>query len=124
MTHYEDKTVNYLAGQLEIMGLEPAFNGSWFQPFEMIAVTSKPEGGRLSVRGKKKEVLHYPDDVVIWTSRATEKIDLKKAEYVFWGFGFNAPEYGWNDYVGIDVKGKIVVVLVNDPGFYDSKLFR
>jgi len=124
MTPYEDKTVNYLARQLEEIGLEPAFNGSWFQPFEMISVTAKPEGGRLFVSGKKKAVLHYPDDLVIWTSRATEKIDMRKAEYVFCGFGINAPEYGWNDYDGIDVKGKIVVVMVNDPGFYDSKLFR
>ena len=124
MTPYEDKTVEYLARQLEVMGLEPAFNGSWFQPFEMIAVTAKPVGGKLSVSGKKKSMLRYPDDLIIWTTRATKKIDLKKAEYVFCGFGINAPEFGWNDYEGIDVKGKIVVVMVNDPGFYDSQLFR
>ena len=124
MTPYEDKTVDYLARQLEVMGLEPAFNGGWFQPFEMISVTAKPEGGRLSVSGKKKSVLRYPDYAIIWTTRATERIDLKKVEYVFCGFGINAPEYGWNDYDGIDVKGKIVVVMVNDPGFYDSQLFR
>ena len=74
--------------------------------------------------GKKKSVLRYPDDLIIWTTCATERINLKKAEYVFCGFGINAPEYGWNDYEGIDVKGKIVVVMVNDPGFYDSRLFR
>ena len=124
MTPYENKTLSYLAGQLEVMGLEPAFNGSWFQPFEMISVTARPAGSGFSVSGKKKAVLRYPDDVIIWTSRATEKIDLKKAEYVFCGFGINAPEYGWNDYDGIDVKGKIVLVMVNDPGFYDSGLFR
>lgn len=124
MTPYEDKTVNYLARQLQVMGLEPAFNGSWFQPFEMIAVTAKPVGSGFPVSGKKKTLLRYPDDLIIWTSRATEKIDLKKAEYVFCGFGINAPEYGWNDYEGIDVKGKIVVVMVNDPGFYNSQLFR
>ena len=124
MTPYEDKTIDYLAKQLEVIGLEPAFNGSWFQPFEMIAVTAKPVGNKLTVSGKKKAVLSYPDDLIIWTTRATAKIDLKKAEYVFCGFGINAPEYGWNDYEGIDVKGKIVVVMVNDPGFYDSQLFR
>ncbi len=124
MTPYEDKTVNYLARQLEVIGLEPAFNGSWFQPFEMIAVTAKPMGNKLAVSGKQKTVLRYPDDIIIWTSRATDKIDLKKAEYVFCGFGINAPEYGWNDYDGIDVKGKIVIAMVNDPGFYDSQLFK
>ena len=124
MTPYEDKTVGSLARQLETIGLEPAFNGSWYQQFEIISVTVNPDGGKLAVSGKKKATLRYPDDVVIWTSRATPKIDLKKAEYVFCGFGINAPEYGWNDYDGIDVKGKIVVVMVNDPGFYDKRLFR
>ena len=124
MTPYEDKTVSYLAKQLEVMGLEPAFNGSWFQPFEMISVTAKPFGIGFPVSGKKKSMLRYPDDVITWTTRATEKIELKKVEFVFCGFGINAPEFGWNDYEGIDVKGKIVVVMVNDPGFYDNKLFR
>ena len=124
MTPYEDKTVSYLAKQLEVMGLEPAFNGSWFQPFEMISVTAKPFGIGFPVSGKKKSMLRYPDDVITWTTRATEKIELKKAEFVFCGFGINAPEFGWNDYEGIDVKGKIVVVMVNEPGFYDNKFFR
>ena len=124
MTPFEDKTVDYVARQLQVIGLEPAFNGSWFQPFEMISVTAKPVGSILTVKGKKKSVLSYPDDLIIWTTRATKEIDLKKAEYVFCGFGINAPEYGWNDYEGIDVKGKIVIVMVNDPGFYDSGLFR
>ena len=86
MTTYEDKTVNYLARQLEEMGLEPAFDGSWFQPFNMIAVTAKPTGNKFSVRGRKKAELLYPDDAMVWTARATEKID--------------------------------------DPGYYDSQLFR
>ena len=124
MTTYEDKTVNYLARQLEEMGLEPAFDGSWFQPFNMIAVTAKPMGNKLSVRGRKKAELRYPDDAVVWTARATEKIDLRQAEYVFCGFGIHAPEYGWDDYAGIDVKGKIVIAMVNDPGYYDNQLFR
>lgn len=124
MTPNEDKTVNYLAGQMEAIGLEPAFNGSWFQPFEIISVTVKPKGDRLSVKGKRKTELRYPDEVIAWTSRAVEAIDLKNVEYVFCGFGINAPEYGWNDYEGIDVRGKIVLVMVNDPGFYDSRLFR
>ena len=121
MTPYEDKTVSYLPKQLEVMGLEPAFNGSWFQPFEMISVTAKPFGIGFPVSGKKKSMLRYPDDVITWTTRATKKIDLKKAEYVFCGFGINAPEYGWNDYEGIDVKGKIVE-LIFSPGFEISYL--
>ena len=124
MTEYEDLTVKYLASELEKMGLQPAFGGSWYQPFQMIAVTAKPEGGHFLAKGKKKTELRYPDDMVVWTARATDKIDLKKAEYVFCGFGIHAPEYGWDDYKDIDVKGKIVIAMVNDPGFYDANLFR
>lgn len=124
MTAYEDKTVNYLVSQLEELGLEPAFNGSWFQPFEMISVTAKPQGNKLSVKGKKKAELRYPDDLVVWTARATDRVVLPKAEYVFCGFGIHAPEYAWDDYADVDVKGKIVIAMVNDPGYYDNTLFR
>ena len=124
MTPYEDKTVKYLAQQLETLGLEPAFDGSWYQPFEMIAVTAKPQGNKLSAKGKGKAELRYPEDVVVWTARATDKVVMPKAEYVFVGFGIHAPEYGWDDYKDIDVKGKIVIAMVNDPGYYDANLFR
>ena len=124
MTEYEGVTINYLAGQLEALGLEPAFGGSWFQPFQMIAVTAKPVGGKITVRGKKKADLLYPEDLVVWTARAADKVEVPKAEYVFCGFGIHAPEYGWDDYAGIDVKGKIVIAMVNDPGYYDNSLFR
>lgn len=124
MTPFEDKTVNYLARQLGEIGLEPTFDGSWFQPFNMIAVTAKPVGNKLVVSGKKTRELRYPDDAVVWTARATDQVNLRQAEYVFCGFGINAPEYGWNDYEGIDVKGKIVIAMVNDPGYYDHQLFR
>jgi hypothetical protein len=79
MTTYEDKTVTYLARQLEEIGLEPAFGNSWFQPFSMIAVTAKPVGNKILVRGRKKAELHYPDDAVVWTARASERIDLRQA---------------------------------------------
>ena len=124
MTEYEDITINYLAGELEKLGLEPAFGGSWFQPFQMLAVTAKPVGDKITVRGKKKADLLYPEDLVVWTARATDKVEVPKAEYVFCGFGIHAPEYGWDDYAGIDVKGKIVIAMVNDPGYYDATLFR
>ena len=124
MTPYEDVTVKYLAGELEKLGLEPAFGESWFQPFGLISVTVRPAGSKIQVKGRGKAVLNYPEDLVIWTAQAREKVELKAAEYVFCGFGIDAPEYGWNDFDGIDVKGKIVIAMVNDPGFYDPSLFR
>ena len=124
MTPYEDITIHYLAGELQRLGLEPAFEGNWFQPFQMIAVTARPDRNKLTVKGKKKAELRYPDDLVVWTARAADKVELKQAEYVFCGFGIHAPEYGWDDYAGIDVRGKIVIAMVNDPGYYDATLFR
>lgn len=124
MTEYEDKTVEYLAGELEALGLQPAFGNSWYQPFNMISVTARPVGGKFTVKGRRKAELRYPDDMVVWTARAEDKVDLPAAEFVFCGFGIKAPEYGWDDYKDIDVKGKIVIAMVNDPGFYDPTLFR
>ena len=94
--------MNYLAKQLEVMGLEPAFNGSWYQPFEMILVPGKPDGSRgLTVSGKRKSVLQLSRRHNHLDDSPTKKIDLKKAgEYVFCGLGILALEYGWNDYEG------------------------
>ena len=124
MTEYEDLTVKYLSGELNKLGLEPAFDGSWYQPFQLISVTSAPLDNQLAVSGKTAQILNYPDDVVVWTARATDQVEIPQAEYVFCGFGITAPEYGWDDYKDIDVRGKIVIALVNDPGFYDASLFR
>lgn len=78
MTPYEDLTVNYLAGELEKLGLDPAFDGSWFQPFQMLSVTARPEGNQLTVKGKKKARLSYPEDLIVWTSRATDKVEISR----------------------------------------------
>jgi Zn-dependent M28 family amino/carboxypeptidase len=64
------------------------------------------------------------NDFVIWTERPDSVARIDKSDVVFAGFGVVAPEYGWNDYAGLDVKGKTVLVMVNDPGYYDSTLFK
>lgn len=124
MTEYEPKTIQYLADQMESLGLEPAFNGSYFQKVGMISTTTRPEGNKFTLKGKKKGTLEFENDIIIWTARAEEKVSVPAAEFVFCGFGIDAPEYGWNDFDGIDVKGKIVIAMVNDPGYYDPSLFR
>ena len=124
MTAYEDVTVAYLERELAGLGLQPAFGNSWVQPFRMAAVTCRPVGGKIAVKGRRKAELRYPDDLIVWTARVTEKVEIPTTEYVFCGFGINAPEYGWNDYADVDVRGKIVIAMVNDPGYYDASLFR
>ena len=125
MTEYETKTIEYLAAQMQEIGLQPAFDGSWFQKVKTVGATCRLEKDRWRVQGAKKRVdLRQPEDLVVWTSRATAQVKLPAAEFVFCGFGIDAPEFGWNDFEGVEVRGKIVIAMVNDPGFYDANLFQ
>ena len=76
--------------------------------------------------GKQNINLNYLTDFVASTRRELDTVELKNSPLVFAGYGVVAPEYNWDDYAGLDVKGKTVIVLVNDPGFKsgDSKLFK
>ena len=124
-TEGETKTINYLAGQFTDLGLKPANNGSFFQEVPLVKIT--PEGSmKLEINGGKNNFsLEYKDDFIVNTSMITDEVKIDKSELVFVGYGINAPEYNWNDYAGIDVKGKIVLLLVNDPGYAtgDTSLF-
>lgn len=125
LTEYETKTINYIAEKFNALGLQPINGDSYFQEVPLLSVLTKPQNDKISVRGKKGSVvLKNIDDLVIWSTRGEEILHLPESKFVFVGFGINAPEYGWNDYADVDVKGKIVIALVNDPGFYDDKLFR
>ena len=125
LTAYEAPTLDYIAEKFKEVGLEPAVGGSYLQKVPLLGVKTNIKNNEIVVSGTKKNVkLRYWDDIVIWTLRAEKQLKVNKADFVFVGFGINAPEYGWNDYAGIDVKGKVVVMLVNDPGFYDDNLFR
>ena len=121
----EDKTVEYIKAQMQRLGLKPGNNGDWFQTVPMVETTADPATTLdISVNGKPR-VLKFGDDMVIGTRTGQPQIDVKDSPLVFVGYGVNAPEQDWNDYAGIDVKGKTVVMLVNDPGFHagDDNLF-
>lgn len=125
LTEYETKTVNYIAQRFKDFGLQPVNSDSYFQKVPLLSVQTHLKNGRLNVKGSNgKAELKEWDDLVAWSVRGEKNLTLKDAGLVFVGFGINAPEYGWNDYEGIDVRGKIVVALVNDPGYYDDNLFR
>jgi Zn-dependent M28 family amino/carboxypeptidase len=120
----EVKTINYLKTEFEKLGLQPGNGDSYFQKVPLVDIMSRPTG-KLVFKGAKSNIeLNYLDDFVAASRRVREKVDLKDSEMIFAGYGIVAPEYGWNDYAGLDVKGKTVVVLVNDPGFWDSTLFK
>src|ERR1700761_5662297 len=125
-TEGETKTIRYISQQFKQIGLEPGNNGSYFQDVPMVEVKGTPSETMEITGGKSPITLHNMTDFVAMTEQEQEEVDLKKSPLVFAGYGVVAPEYHWNDYAGLDVKGKTVIVLVNDPGFKsgDSKLFK
>lgn len=122
----EEITVNFLENAFREAGLEPANGNSYIQDVPMVSIAASPSAS-LSISGGSGDVLDlaYMQEQVIWTRRMTENINVENSEVVFVGYGINAPERGWNDYEGIDVTGKTVVMLVNDPGYatQDEALF-
>lgn len=122
----EVKTLAYLENEFKSMGLKPGNGDSYFQEVPMVELDAKPSATMI-VSGNGKEVLlNRAKDFVAITERVVEKSALDMSELVFAGYGVVAPEYGWDDYAGLDVKGKTVIVLVNDPGFGsgDSTFFK
>jgi Zn-dependent M28 family amino/carboxypeptidase len=120
-----EKTRAYISGELQRMGFEPV-NGSYFQTAEMVETTVDPAASFLRVdAGGETRDLAYKTDAVWATKRVRPEIAFEASDMVFVGYGVVAPEYQWNDYEGLDVKGKTVVILVNDPGFLtkDDTLF-
>ena len=122
----EKITVTWLAGELEKIGFQPAFGDSWYQEVPMVEITTRVDGKVLVTAGKEKIELSAPDDIAIKSPSMKQIVVLDDIPIVFCGFGIVAPEYGWNDYEGVDVKGKCALVLVNDPGLYteDTTLFK
>jgi Zn-dependent M28 family amino/carboxypeptidase len=120
----ETKTIAYLQQQFAAAGLEPGNGSSFLQEVPMVNIktTAAPSMQVKSAKGNFD--LKAFDDYVIWTDK-TGDVSLSDNELVFAGYGVVAPEYNWNDYEGLDVKGKVVMVMVNDPGWNtDSTLFK
>jgi Zn-dependent M28 family amino/carboxypeptidase len=125
-TEGETRTIQYLEQAFKNAGLEPGNGSSYFQEVPMVRITTTA-APTMQVRSAKSSfTLKGYDDYVIWTDKTDSAVSLDNSELVFAGYGVVAPEYGWNDYEGLDVKGKVVLVLVNDPGFnaHDSTLFK
>lgn len=113
----EEKTVAYLIEQFQRVGLKPGNGDSWVQDVPLVEVTGK-EFAPLTVTGEGVDLSFAPSkDWVGVSYKEVAQTELKDAELVFVGYGIKADEKGWNDYAGIDMKGKIAVILVNDPDF-------
>lgn len=125
-TEGETTTLDYLQKQFASIGLEPGNGNSFLQEVPMVNIMANaaPE---MQINGASKNFkLKAFDDYVVWTDKPDSIETWDKTDIIFAGYGVVAPEYNWNDYEGLDVKGKIVIVMVNDPGFWsgDTTLFK
>lgn len=118
----EQKTLDYLVNHFKNLGYQPGNNGSFLQPVELMEITADPNM-TLTIGSNS---FSYKEDMVASSKRELTNVSIKDSEVVFVGYGVNAPEYDWNDYKDLDVKGKTVLILVNDPGFAsaDDTLFQ
>ncbi|QNE30673.1 M28 family peptidase [Sphingomonas sp. NBWT7] len=111
----ETKTIDYIVKRLAAAGVKPGNKGQWTQEVPMVEITATDVSPFTATGGTAPVTFNYRTDMVSGTYRVTPKVALKNSDVVFVGYGINAPEKGWNDYAGLDVKGKTVVILVNDP---------
>ncbi|MFQ5604754.1 MAG: M28 family metallopeptidase [bacterium] len=123
----EIKTINFLKTEFQKLGLQPGGeNESFFQEVPLVAITASTDM-ELKIKGENwHKSLSFSQDFMAWTKRVVGNVSINNSEMLFVGYGIVAPEYDWNDYAGLDVKGKTVVMLVNDPGFamQDDALFN
>ncbi len=114
-TKGEELTVPYLIDQFKKIGLKPGnTDGTFIQKVPLVGITPAP-APLVFKKGAARQTLKWKDDVVAWTKHVADRASLDDSELVFVGYGVVAPEYGWDDYKGLDVKGKTLVMLINDP---------
>ncbi|HKI93845.1 MAG TPA: M28 family metallopeptidase [Gemmatimonadales bacterium] len=123
----EDSSINFIRAQFVKLGLRPGNDTSYFQAVPLVRSTVTDTTAALDIRGKGIfHRFHFGTDYIAWTKRVADTVGFWNAPMVFVGYGIVAPEYHWNDYAGVDAHGKVVVMLVNDPGYatQDTALFR
>ncbi len=122
----EERTIAYLTDEYRKLGLQPANNGRYLQEVPMVKITAEPSMKMSFSAGQKKVDLKYAVDFIGNTSQIKDQVAVDGSDVIFVGYGIDAPEKDWNDYQGLDLKGKTVLMLVNDPGYAtnDSSLFK
>lgn len=123
-TNGESLTVAYLVDQFRRLGLKPGnTDGTFMQRVPLVGITATGGPLTLAKSGETDEEdrqLAWKDDIVAWTTRVAERAAIDASELVFVGYGVVAPEFGWDDYKGLDVTGKTLVMLINDPPIPDA----
>jgi Zn-dependent M28 family amino/carboxypeptidase len=119
-TKGEDLTVKYLQDQFTKLGLKPGNpDGTYTQKVPLVGITGKETRALTITRGAQKETFTWRDEVVAWSKRVTDSAAIDASDIVFAGYGVEAPEFNWNDFKDMDVAGKTIIVLVNDPQIPD-----
>ncbi len=117
-TRAEPKVLDYIIAQYKQIGLQPGAKGGWLQDVPTVAIAGYDRSA-LTIAGKGQSMaLTYGSDFVVGSYREVPHTQIDHAPLVFVGFGINAPELGWNDYAGVDMHGKIAVILINDPDYW------
>jgi len=114
-TKGEQMSVTYIADEFQKAGLKPGMrDGTYFQKVPLVGITPTPTS-LVYRKGNQFQALRWKDDIVAWTKHVADMASIERSEMVFVGYGVVAPEFQWDDYKGVDVKGKTIVMLVNDP---------
>ena len=120
-TKGEDLTVRYLVEESKKLGFQPGNpDGTYVQKVPLVGITGAEAQPMTVTKGTQKRTLKWRDDVVAFTKRVSDKAAIADSEIVFAGYGVEAPEFNWNDFKDLDVKGKTLIVLVNDPAVPDA----
>jgi Zn-dependent M28 family amino/carboxypeptidase len=119
-TKGEDLTVKYIQNQFKNLNLKPGNpDGTYIQKVPLVGILGKEAKALTFTKGPQKQTFKWADDVVAWTKHVADGASIANTDVVFAGYGVEAPEYNWNDFKDVDVKGKTIIVLVNDPAVPD-----
>jgi Zn-dependent M28 family amino/carboxypeptidase len=119
-TKGEDRSVSYIEDQFKKLNLKPGNpDGTYTQKVPLVGILGAELKPLTFTKGSQKQTLKWSDEVVAWTKHVADGASINKSDVVFAGYGVEAPEYNWNDFKDVDVKGKTIIVLVNDPAVPD-----
>jgi Zn-dependent M28 family amino/carboxypeptidase len=120
-TRGEELTVDYLEEEFRKLGLQPGNpDGTYVQNVPLVGITATNTQPLTVTKPAHAQSFKWAEDVVAWTKRVTDSAAIRNSDLVFVGYGVTAPEYNWDDFKNVDVKGKTIVVLVNDPQIPDA----
>jgi Zn-dependent M28 family amino/carboxypeptidase len=121
-TEGETRATEFISQEFQRAGLRPGNNGSWYQDVPLVEITAQGSPQLQISGGAGAMTLAYRTDYIGASYRAQPRVSVENSDIVFVGYGINAPERGWNDYEGLDVRGKTVIILVNDPDWQSTSL--